>query len=312
MSSRSSKHKEKSSDSAHKEEIQSVNPRWLRPLIIAVAALYAVLHVYGAFEPGALNWGFHFFAFLLPATRVVLALAMLVVLIPSVQERLLGLTEKGVAGYASLTTLRKRIAIVAGLTVAVGIFWIGRETGYFLGDGLLALGNLSSIRRPENIPILLQNAPLSGIITWTFLKFLAAKEFANPETLSFQILSIGTGVICLILFALITRHMTTDRTERVLAFLFIVSTSTAQMFFGYVENYSPALLATVLFIYLTLEHLRGRVHVALPSLAFGLMFASHFGLFYMFPAVLFLYFIAARKRRWVSIGIAVVVMVVGT
>ncbi len=259
-----------------------------------------------------MNWGFHHLAYLLPVFRFVLPLLMVAVLFRKVQERLLMLVEGLMKRVSEYSRWGKFAAAVAGIAIMMAFFWWGREATFFLGDGMFAQRSLANIQIAENIPIALQNAPLPGFLTWKLYQFLVAKNVEVANQVAFQLMSVIIGGICLLIMARITRYISKNRVEQALAFIFVLAAATSQLFFGYVENYAPALLSTLLFVLLSLGFLQSRIHLALPSIAFGLMFASHFGMFYMFPALLFLYVLAARRKRWMEIGVALAAMVLST
>src|SRR5207247_3047 len=103
----------------------------------------------------------------------------------------------------------------------------------------------------------------------------------------------GCGAV--IVLYVLARILSRDIVERLLIWILFVGSGECQMYFGYVEKYTPVFFAYLLFILLAMFYLRNRIRLIVPALAFSLLFVSHFGMIFMFPVMLFLLFHEFRK-----------------
>ena len=290
----------------------ALDTRPLELLITLSAVLIAFLHLYAAFFPSGVNWGLHHLAFHPLAFKILVPILMVLAVVPGVQRIVLKNLESGRDWFQQLARPAKRGFMLGGIVLMAVVFWSGREATFFLGDALFAQRSLTHIQVAENIPVALQNAPLPGFITWKLYQYLLTQNVKMANQISFQIVSVGIGVISLVVLFRLVQYITQDKVEQTLGYLFILVGGSIQLFFGYVENYTVAFLSVFVFAWLSLAYLRSKVHLVYPSLAFGLMFASHFGLIYLLPAVLVLYYTAFRRGKLIDILVAVAVMIAGT
>lgn len=300
MSRKRSKQQEKgASPGASSPAINTAGPvpGFVWPVLCALVALVALLHLAAAFAPSGVNWGFHHLAFLPLPFRVLFPALMLLLLFPPVETRVGALFESAVVRVTRLSRGGKIVLGIGGLLLAALIFWTFRQTTFFLGDAMFVMRGLRTLRSAADIPQAIINAPLSGWFTWQIYQALLPKNPADAHQLAFQVFSVLLGVANLALLSRVVREIGADAQDRALAFLFLAGGGTAQMFFGYVENYTLALVAGLLFSWLAVLHFRGRAHAALPMAALGVLFVSHFGFFVMLPvAVLLLGRLVLRKK----------------
>jgi len=289
--------------------------RWLHLVLLALVVVIALLHAYAAFFPSGITWGFHHLGFLSLPWKIVIPLLMLSILHPRVQTMVMKFITTIAGVTAKLSTTSKIVAGIVGLSAAGAIFWMGREATSFLGDGIFAQRSLTNIQTAENIPVALQNAPLPGFITWKVYGYLLTKSTENAAQAAFQVVSVVCGILGVGAFFFLSGALLRDRADRVeqvLVFILLLVGGSVQLFFGYVENYTVAYLVLLLFFWLSLAYISGRVPLWLPSIFFGFMFASHFGMVYLMPALLLLYFHAWKKKKVNDVLIAVGVMLVAT
>ncbi len=289
--------------------------RWLHLVLSALVVVIAALHTYAAFFPSGITWGFHHLGFLSLPWKICIPLLMLGILHPHVQTVVMKSVKAIADMTGKLSTSSKIIAGMVGLAAAGAIFWVGREATFFLGDGIFAQRSLTNIQTAENIPVALQNAPLPGFITWKVYGYLLGKAVENAAQVAFQLVSVVSGVLAVGVMLFLSGTLLRDRADRVehaLVFILLLVGGGVQLFFGYVENYTVTYLVLFFFFWLSLAYLSGKVALWLPSMFFGLLFASHFGMVYLMPALLLLYFHAWKKKKVNDVVIAVGVMLVAT
>jgi len=295
--------------------VENQPTRWLHSLLIALVVVIAALHAYAGFFPSGITWGFHHLGFLSLPWKIVVPLLMLSILHPRVQLVIMKSITAIADTTGKLSTTSKSFIRIVGLGAAGAIFWIGREATFFLGDGIFAQRSLANIQTAENIPVALQNAPLPGFLTWKVYGYLLTKSMENAAQVAFQLVSVASGVLAVGVMFFLSGALLRDRTDRVeqvLVFILLLVGGGVQLFFGYVENYTVTYLVLFLFFWLSLAYMSGKAPLWLPSIVFGLMFASHFGMVYLMPALLLLYFHAWKKKNLNDVLIAVGAMLVAT
>ncbi|HEV8538356.1 MAG TPA: hypothetical protein VGR15_05460 [Bacteroidota bacterium] len=198
----------------------------------------------------------------------------------------------------------------AGLVLLTSLFWFFREKTFFLGDGYLVQRTLSEMHSVNEISSTsFLDSPLVGALAWNCFQAALALGIGQPGTVTFQLMSIcfGSGAI-IILYAL-SRILSRDFVERILIWIFFVAGGQCQLFFGYVEKYTPVFFAYLLFIVLAMLYLRDRIRLIVPAIAFSYLFLSHFGMILMFPVMLFLLWHEFRKGLVLSSIVSLVSLV---
>ncbi|MDI6808084.1 MAG: hypothetical protein QME66_03760 [Candidatus Eisenbacteria bacterium] len=262
-------------------------------LFYTVATLIVVLHVYAAFYPSSLNWGFHALAFFsLPAKLVWILLALLI-LVPPSRRFLLHLTERTVERISRIP----RSAVYAILLVCwAALCWFAHTRWYLLGDGQLTLRDVAravTLNAPP--PVQFRTEPLSIFINVQLFKMLSRLGGADV-VMAFRIIGVVSGVAFLLTIFLLIRRLTENTTERILLGAFILFAGSSLLFLGYAEDYT--ILYAVLFGYLVLSYsfLRGGCSLVLPSIAFAVMVTLHLGAIFFAPSLLVLLYVQFRKK----------------
>ncbi len=229
-------------------------------------------------------------------------LLMALFLFPTVQKTVLATLQRAVSSFQrGPRAARRGFLIGLFLPFAIALFWFGRERFLLLGDGTLILRLLKTIHHSSQIPDLFTHEPLPGLLMWKSWELCSVLGFLPSEAFPVQAVSIACGAISVALVSLISGSILRDPLERFIFFLFVVSTGTSQLFFGYVENYAPVCAGLLLFIWLSLLYLKGSVHLVLPSMAFGVLFTLHLLMLCMAPALLLLLSYAIRQKRTMEI-----------
>lgn len=272
-----------------------------RTLTLAVGVI-AGLHLFGGFTPISANWGIHALGFFPLELKILVPLLMLFLIVPRVQSILVGLMEKIVVMMGGPKRRHTRVLIFIGATVLLGsLFWVGQERTYLLGDGELLLRLLPKLKATEELPTFFRNEPLSGFIIWKVYTALLSLGVPGGDVVSVQMVSIFFGIVTVFLMWSLARRLSDARpVEHLMVFLMIFFASTTQLFFGYVEVYTPLACLTVLFLLLMIDHLNQGRHLIFPSIVFGAMFAMHFGTLAFSPVLLYTIFRSVRKGNWLE------------
>lgn len=273
-------------------------------------AVLVLLHLYAAIYPSAVNWGIHLFAYVPSPLRFGAPLLMLLAVIPSIQQTLVGSAGLVVQSFQRIPKVGR--LVLTGLLIAgVGVlFWVGRQQTFFLGDGLLAVRNLDAISTASTIPAGFKSAPFTGYILWKLSNLLSGMNVGSPALVAFQVVSIACGLLTLLVLVALVRYIAVDALDRALAYLFIVGGAGSQLSFGYVETYAATYLTVLIFAWLAFAYLGEKLPLVFPSIAYSLMLACHFGMVCMTPALTFLFYHAFTRRRFAPIAVSLAALVI--
>lgn len=267
---------------------------FLRWMLSSVAIIISLLHLYGAFFLSSKNWGFHQLAFFPNEVKILVPILMLLFVIPSIQMSILKFIEKGVKIFQGLSKTSKILVLTSFVLFAAALFWIGRERFFLLGDGSLVV---RIIQKNLNDSYLFKNEPLSGYILGSVAKNLSAMNIYFNDEFPIQLTSILFGVGAILILILLVRHLADSTVDRVLLYTFVLFSGGIQLFFGYVEVYTPLYFGILLFLWIAISSLRGEIHPIFPSITFGFLLLLHLGTLCLLPTLLFLYFHLFRKGK---------------
>ena len=260
------------------------------------------------------NWGFHILAFFPLIIKFGIPLLMASLLVPSVQTSILHDIEEAIGMFSPARTFSKTNYSSLSCSAAImALFWIFRERIFLLGDGALIIRDFVRISSVEKIAEGYPNEPFAGLIMWRSWQLLSQWNLLPSDEFAVQWVSIACGGIAIILLFKIVGLLARTTIEQTLLFLFLLSAGGIQLFFGYVENYAPLYAGMVLFVWLSLLCLRGRLHLVFPSVMFGTLFTIHLSMFCMLPALAVVYFYACvKEKRWSEVPVSVFGMIVVT
>jgi hypothetical protein len=279
-----------------------VKDRLLLRIVTAAALLAAGFHLYAAYEPSASDWSAHHLAFLPPFCRWIFIPLMLIALVPPVQRAVFRAFEKVHLLTEELSPVVRVVMLIALAAGAVCVFWIGRERVFFLGDGYLVLRNLGQIHNATTIPMMsFRDAPLTALALREVSDLLAALGRIAPDELAYRAVSIVCGLGWIGVAYWLARLLAKKPLDRALVILFLVGWGGMQLYFGYVEIYSPASCLLLLFLTTSIAHLRGAHSFLLPSAVFGALCATHFGMGFIVPAYLWLCYVNVRNGRFAKL-----------
>jgi tetratricopeptide (TPR) repeat protein len=194
------------------------------------------------------------------------------------------------------------VLVIALAAVAVFVFWVARERVFFLGDGYLVLRNLGQIHNATTIPMMsFRDAPLTALVLREVSDLLAALGRIAPDELAYRVVSIGCGLGWIGVAFWLARLLAKKPLDRALVVLFLLGWGGMQLYFGYLEIYSPASCLLLLFLTTSIAHLRGAHSFLMPSAVFGALLATHFGMGVVVPAYLWLCYVNLRNRRFAKL-----------
>jgi hypothetical protein len=277
------------------------------PWIIRISAgVIILLHLFAGLNPSAANWGVHLFGFYPFWVMTPLLLAMVLVMIPAIQELGVGVVQKLSLYFRRHGRLAQVGVILAGIAA---VCWAGRERVFFLGDGFLVKGTVTFVRVAGDIPPLYKNEPLAGYLSWSAYQLLNSWNVGQSNVVAVQLVSIAFGLGSILAICWLARTLFTDGVDAVLFAGFVAASAGTQLFFGYVENYGPLYFGVLLFAASAVAYLRGEAPLLVPSIIYGGTFAVHFGVICLFPSLALLWYHSWRKGRLLAVPASMVAMI---
>ncbi len=266
-----------------------------RRILYWMCGVIVLLHLYGAIVSDAATWGFHHFGFL-PTVWSVVAFFLMLFFLSSKGQSFIARALQFISNRPiSLRLSSPSLYIV--LVLLGALFWFARERLYFLGDGYLIVRTLPNVVKLEDVVIAFRNEPFTGLLIWRFFHLLTYLQVPSAAERSFQLVSILFGLGSVAVVLRLVQILASEKVERLMMALFILGSATTQIFFGYVEMYSPAIFGLLLYCYLAFRYLLGKTQLLFPSLAFGLLTSLYLGMLSLTPSFLFLLYHALRRRH---------------
>lgn len=161
------------------------------------------------------------------------------------------------------------------VAVATGIFLVGQVAVPLLGDGLILSKSIPAPADPR------VHAPLVMHLS-LLLEGAAAQDPAD----TFRFLSIGSGVLSVILAWVIARAHEDTAPESAIVVFGLLFSGFVQLFFGYIETYPPAIPAVLLYLHLGLLAVKEKCAIWAPAVALGAIGSIHYLLLALLPSLL--------------------------
>lgn len=184
--------------------------------------------------------------------------------------------------------IRALIALLAGV-----LFLVFRIRHLRWGDAELLVKALAD---PYRLTYVWQ-APLDVYLharAWQ----LGNALFGWPDPIPvYRILSTLAGMLFVWVLLGLAAQLGRNRTERALFAGLVLTLGTMQLFFGYIENYPLMTLGILVYIYLAILCLRGRVALVWPAIALALTNGFHPSTIILTPSLLYLAFASVSVRR---------------
>lgn len=253
--------------------------------------LVIVLFLLTSFFPEGRVWGVNWWAYLPALAKYsLLLLGIATPLAVSYWSRRLRQDGSPTGGADQKST---GYLVPVSLTIVLfGLaFVVFRGTTHFLGDGYQLLSRLA-----DRVPSVKAWDMGTSFINDSLFSLLSGQPDARA-LLTFQIISVASGVALLIAVAFLSRVLFEHNLHRYLFFLGLASGGYMLLFFGYVENYALFIAAMMLYTLVGLLVAKGKASRwwALPPLLVTL-FLHLFGVT-LLPSLLYLLFRDSRFGR---------------
>ncbi len=212
-----------------------------------ITAYYLILSLYlaASFFPNLRVWGIsqwaHFGTWVPIMLFVIGAVFPVALFLPFKPRRS---QEMLTAESDRLARTSKHTAVFLGIIIlAAAGFYLFRARTYFLGDGYTLLSLLSS-----ESPLMMKYHEFGEILAHIWLKQLLGGDSHSAALASYQIISIGSGVILLTAISVFAMKRF-SRVKDGLVFVFGMTTCGFMLlYFGYVEQYSLFVLSVTVYV----------------------------------------------------------------
>jgi tetratricopeptide (TPR) repeat protein len=251
-----------------------------------------------AFFPTGWNWGFHFLAFYNIEIIILVPFLMMLFTIPAVQDFFIDRLSLCNFWFNKKPRALQIVLTVAAFSGIFLLFWLFRVRSYFLGDGQIVLRNIQSVASTDQLAFAFKREPLTGLCIVILSNLFIFFKRSNPLLDAYCWLSIISGIIFVIIAWRFVKQYAEERTEQCMLFILLITTGISQLFFGYVENYSPSAAGILLFLFYGALYLKERISISWVIFIYGITLIFHLGILIFLPAIAFLiYFAIKRKQR---------------
>ncbi|MBN4057112.1 hypothetical protein JYU19_02250 [bacterium AH-315-J21] len=257
------------------------------------AATIWVLVLVGSLWPVDSLWGFNSAKYSLPSWAIISAciLGFLLSIYPLIQGR--GGIEWGEKVSKCESIWAKGSFVYFGVAILAGaMFYFLRLETYFLGDGYNWISNFSN----PDFYVAKFTEPLSTRLV-RFMQLVQGEYTGESAILSFQILSIVSGVAATFFSLKLIRVLVESAPSRILGLVVWFSSGGMLLFLGYPEFYAPLWAVGAAFLYFSISYLKESSSLW-PSVGlFVFAMSIHLQAAYLAPAVLYLIYVSAKRRE---------------
>jgi cytochrome c-type biogenesis protein CcmH/NrfG len=248
-----------------------------------------------AFLPDARLWGINHLAYYSPAVRIIALVLVAVSFMPAVARRLygaaLGWSRTIKDGGPSVDVAIKFIAVFS-IVLFLGL----KSSTNLLGDGQLVATNFRlAWEGDEGVVTRSAGAILSSdhIAPGATVLYYGAEKFVTgvlkrAPVFGIRFFNCMLGAAFLLIFLGLLRRSQLPNEIRLCLLVLTLFSSAVQLFFGYVENYTPLVFFLFLYVVSCLPVLHGRGRAWIPVVFFVLAVFVHVQAVLFLPSLIFL------------------------
>jgi hypothetical protein len=275
----------------------------IRPLTLSVQLVFVLVAV-AAFLPQSRLWGVNHLTFYSVPVRVVALVFLALMFVPGTSRRL----------YAALLFVSRVIKtggtnVDVALTViavaSVVLFWSFRASTNLLGDGqLIAQSFEASWKGHEKVimrsakAIVLEERISPGA---TLVYYGAAKAitgvFERGPVWAIRLFIAWMGAVLVYIILGLARRGPFSPEVRLWLLVLTLFSTTMQLFFGYIENYSPLVFTGVLYLVMGFVVIHGGGRLWMLIVLFLLTFYAHIQAVLLGPSLLYLILWRSLEKR---------------
>jgi Flp pilus assembly protein TadD len=251
--------------------------------VLVIAALTVVVRVVSLLPDLWWMWGTHFYRFF-PVYVLIVATALVVAVVLIAWRESARLETALTNGLLARFSARQCLAGAVVLTLVVtAVFWMGRTSHTYLGDGNVIANEISFKQA------LHPRQPLTSLIQIHLYRIFRGwfdAEGRSDVDISQDAVAVSSVIAGLLFLAgswLLAREIVRGRGEDtsrrapvvLLVWMVLALQGYAQLFFGYVENYSFYAATLVFYLWTGIRSVRGEFPLLVPGLLLVLALALH-------------------------------------
>jgi len=246
--------------------------------LLIPAFLLSAIYVVAGLIPIDSLWGFNHLKYFPGYVSIIYALIALLIITPFIGNRLFSLISKFAAYFQRLN---KPLRIIIISVIAGVLFHFLRVHVHSIGDGYQRIYEI------KKGLLYYYTEPLDFFLHAVLYRVLLFFGINSAE-LSYQIISILTGVIFINTIYLFKFPEQIKSSVVVLAKILILASAGLQMYFGYVESYSLYYLFGIFFLLWSLKFLMTGGGLIAASITLSLAIAAHLTALFLLPAYIYL------------------------
>ncbi len=286
-----------------KKDLEGKPPPW-EGITIAFSLVMLSLLWISSFFPEQRLWGINHWAYFPFWLRTSIIILAFLIFIPQVNRMLqIFLNQTVVAAFRFLVEVRKYPGYVLAITTSLLVFYLFRTRTHLLGDGFQILENINAGTLSVN-----WSQPLA---IWIYLSsFKLFHQIFNLDGTSvYAMISYLSGMIYVIFALRMAVLLGKSSSAKLFVFLILIVMGSSQLFFGYAEHYPVLFCGILIYLFYSLKYLRRKTKIITPVIIFFVLIPLHFSSLYLFPSILFLFFVSGerenlshifeRKKTWV-------------
>lgn len=231
------------------------------------SVIVLMLHIVFAFEKGGSGWGVHHLAFFPFWMRISLPVMGLVLVLPPVARVMGGLVSK--ASFPERGSIWYYGIYLFVVVISMSLFFWFRVQVHLLGDGALWIRELTG-------PLFRMAGEPFTVLLVRNLYLLIGGSGPEDAEWAYRVLSWASGLFFILGVILVSEGMARKPHERISSVIFLLSSGTVQLFFGYVEHYAPVAVGIIFYLWLGMRCLDGKTLLVVPASVLGLTCAFHF------------------------------------
>jgi Tfp pilus assembly protein PilF len=269
----------------------------VRTFIACILVLIGI-SVWSAIAPSHLNWGTHFFAFYSLPVQIGFLLISLLLLIPVVTAKVIGVIET-IVQRASKIPYKILFALASVLFVALWLCYPSKI--HLLGDGAILLRSIPGVEH-LNLPVGFRNQPLVWMLYRGGKALLSVFTVPTPRDV-YYLIDVASGIALVGLIFWWMGKLDRPKIEKALLGSLVLFCGGFQFFFGYVENYAAQYVFTVAFAATGWLALEKKIHISVPAIIFVIIIGLNLGSLVFIPALayVFVHIMSKHKLRAVAI-----------
>ncbi|OQY45277.1 MAG: hypothetical protein B6242_10865 [Anaerolineaceae bacterium 4572_78] len=239
-------------------------------------------------------WAVWHYTHIPPWLSWILVLLMCTLVIPSWNRK----TQKGICLLWNMLPLKNNSHLwhVILSVCAVPIFWVFRLGHLRWGDAQILVAGLA---QTDDIAVIYNwQSPLTVYLHQRLWAWLFYPHFGWGMDTVYAFVSVLCGGMFVFVLLNLAHDFARTPIEKSLIVGLVLTTGTMQLFFGYVENYTIISLGIVVFLWLGLHSLQGKVPLWAVTLSLSITNCFHPSTVILWFAVIYLVWVNRHEKAW--------------